>query len=461
MTQLPYISTDTSGAIPLTLVNEKTFPQFLASLSEWQRQWVSTQQFTGKPETALLLPDPESDTPQAVVGTKEQLHAWSIAHAPLQLPAGRYKITNELDTELHTELALGASLAQYLFTRYRKAEIKRFTYIAPNEAVKVRALAQLDAITLTRDLINTPTNDMGPQELAAAAEHLGQQTGGNCRIIRGQALIEQNYPAIHAVGRASASEPCLIDITWGNPDHPKVTLVGKGVCFDTGGLDLKPYSSMKLMKKDMGGAALVLGLAKLLLTEKLPIRLRVLIPAVENSVSANAFRPQDVIPTRKGLTVEIGSTDAEGRVILCDALTEADSESPDLLIDVATLTGAARTALGTELPAMFSLNRDTGNALVDTALATQDPMWQLPLWENYERYLKTPIADITNSPNYGYAGSITAALYLKKFVSQAKDWIHIDTMAWNIDPQPGRPIGGEALGLRSLTRFIKERYSKK
>lgn len=454
------LSTDISGATPLHIVSEAGFTAFLATLSDWQRQWIATQQFTGKPETSLLLPSPDGSH-RALVGVREPLNIWSLAHAPAQLPAGRYRIEGKIKEAAHEMLALGCCLSQYLFTRYRKAEIKRFTYIVPNNDVKTRIEQKLDAITLTRDLINTPTNDMGPKQLASAAKAAAKAMKAECSIISGAALLKENYPAIHAVGRASASEPCLIDIRWGNPKHPKVTLVGKGVCFDTGGLDLKPYSSMKLMKKDMGGAALVLGLATLIAATRLPIRLRVLIPAVENSVSANAFRPQDVLPTRKGLTMEIGSTDAEGRVILADALHEADSESPDLIIDAATLTGAARTALGTELPALFSQNRKTGDALVETALAINDPLWQLPLWEGYERYLRSPIADITNSPNYGYAGSITAALFLKKFVGKAKDWMHIDTMAWNVDPQPGRPVGGEALGLRAIHQFLSERYRRK
>lgn len=455
----PLLSTDPAGATPVKLVNESSFADTLATLTEEQRQWVATQQFTGKPETSLLLPAPGGNY-IALVGARDPLNLWSMAHAPLQLPAGRYRIETPIDDDTYGELALGCCLAQYLFTRYRKAEIRRFTCIVPNETLKAQVMRIHDAISLTRDLINTPTNDMGPQELTDAALAVGREMNAECDITTGQELLENNYPAIHAVGRASASEPCLIDMRWGDPSHPKVTLVGKGVCFDTGGLDLKPYASMKLMKKDMGGAALVLGLAKLIAANHLPIRLRVLIPAVENSVAGNAFRPQDIIATRKGLSMEIGSTDAEGRVILCDALYEADSESPDIIIDAATLTGAARTALGTEIPAVFSLKRETGFTLMETGLAEADPLWQLPLWDGYDRYLKTPVADITNSPNYGYAGSITAALFLKRFIVNAKDWIHIDTMAWNIDPQPGRPVGGEALGLRALYRFIEERYAQ-
>ncbi len=460
MTLPPLLSTDAAHATKISIVTEATFSEVAATLTDTQRHWIATHQFTGKPETSLLLPM-YGGIAHALVGVRVPMSLWSLAHAPAQLPAGRYEIDTKIEDATLANLALGCCLAQYNYSRYRKTDVKRFTLVLPNEGMIASVMQQLDAITLTRDLVNTPTNDMGPQELAAAAKDVAKTMGAEYSVISGDDLLAQNYPAIHAVGRASTSPPCLIDMRWGNPKHPKLTLVGKGVCFDTGGLDIKPYSSMKLMKKDMGGAALVLGLAQLIAATDLPVYLRVLIPAVENSIAGNAFRPQDVIATRKGLSMEIGSTDAEGRVILADALDEASSESPDMIIDVATLTGAARTALGTEIPALFSLNRETGEALTHSSFAVHDPLWQLPLWEGYERYVKSPIADITNSPNYGYAGSITAALFLKRFVSNTKDWLHIDTMAWNIDAQPGRPVGGEALGLRALYDFIKTRYAGK
>jgi leucyl aminopeptidase len=452
------LTTDATGAISTTIVHEKNFGEFVAGLTNTQRQWVANYQFAGKPETSLLIPSAEG-APIAVIGAAHPLHIWSIAHAPAQLPLGVYQLNSALDDATHSMLAAGCCLAQYQFSRYRKSEPPRFTFVAPNDAVIANTRHVIDAVALVRDLINTPTNDMGPTELADAAQDLATRMGAQCTVIRGDDLLTQNYPAIHAVGRAATNPPCLIDLRWGNPAHPKLTLVGKGVCFDTGGLDIKPYASMKLMKKDMGGAALVLGLAQWIAQTKLPVRLRVLIPAVENAIAGNAFRPQDILATRKGLTMEIGSTDAEGRVILADALHEADSESPDMIIDVATLTGAARAALGTEIPALFSLNTDTGNAVMQTSLEAQDPLWQLPLWEGYERYLKSPVADITNSPNYGYAGSITAALFLKRFVTNTREWLHLDTMAWNVDAQPGRPVGGEALGLRALYQFIRERFA--
>ncbi|MFZ4541051.1 MAG: leucyl aminopeptidase family protein, partial [Rickettsiales bacterium] len=319
---------------------------------------------------------------------------------------------------------------------------------------------KLNAITLVRDLINTPASDMGPADLSKAARDVAKITGARFSEIVGDDLLKKNYPAIHAVGRAGPQAPRLIELTHGKPSHPLVVLVGKGVTFDTGGLDIKPYNSMKLMKKDMGGAALMLGLAQLIIESKLPIRLRVLLPAVENSISSNAFRPQDILHSRKGLTIEVGSTDAEGRLILADALTDGDSDKPALMIDVATLTGAARTALGTELPALYSNRDDVGRDLVKASMASNDPMWQLPLWQGYAKYVNSPIADVTNTPNYGFAGSITAALFLERFLSPTTPWVHIDSYAWNGEPMPGRPVGGEALCLRALYSYLHTRFAK-
>lgn len=447
--------------VKVILADESTFADFLSCASDYERQWLMAHGFTAKPETSIAVPHPTGEIAYIVSGVKFPLHCWSIAHLPAQIPAGHYYIETEITPDTLESLAIGFMLAQYQFSRYKKSETKRCCLVLADAQIREKILATVDAICLVRDLINTPTNDMGPSELARTAIDIAKTIDATCHIIEDAALIEQNYPAIHAVGRAATNRPCLIDIRWGNPAHPKVTLVGKGVCFDTGGLDIKPYSSMKLMKKDMGGAALMLGLAQLIAVKQLPVSLRVLIPAVENAIAGNAYRPQDVLTTRKGLTVEIGSTDAEGRVILADALAEADSECPDLLIDAATLTGAARTALGTELPALFASDKNAGLALMERSLNIHDPLWQLPLWEPYDRYVKSPIADITNSPGYAYAGAITAALFLQRFVSSnTRLWLHIDTMAWNIDAQPGRPVGGEALGLRALFSYIESRYCK-
>ena len=314
------------------------------------------------------------------------------------------------------------------------------------------------ATYLVRDLVNTPANDLGPAELAEAAAAVARGAGVRANIIVGDDLLAKNYPLVHAVGRASARPPRLVDFAWGTPDAPKVTLVGKGVCFDTGGLDLKPSSNMLLMKKDMGGAAVVLGLAQMIMDAGLKVRLRVLIPAVENSVSGNAYRPGDVLATRKGKTVELGNTDAEGRLILADALTEADGEEPSLLVDCATLTGAARVALGPDLPALFTPSDDLARDLLRHGDAQSDPLWRMPLHAPYRDYLDSKIADFNNAADTSFAGSITAALFLKEFVSRTQAWAHIDLYAWNAKTRPGRPAGGEAMAMRALYALVAERY---
>jgi leucyl aminopeptidase len=321
----------------------------------------------------------------------------------------------------------------------------------------------VSAIGLARDLVNTPANDLGPEELSNVAAGLAQKHGADFRVVIGDDLLDENYPTIHAVGRAAAPhrQPRLIDLRWGEPTDPKLTLVGKGVCFDSGGLDLKPASGMKIMKKDMGGAAVALGLADAIMDAKLPVRLRLLIPAVENAVSADAFRPLDIIKTRAGLTVEIGNTDAEGRLILCDALAEAETEKPDLLLDFATLTGAARTALGPELPALFSRHDDLADTLFNAGREQQDPMWRLPLWAPYRKMLDSKIADINNASDSPFAGAITAALFLADFVSAETRWAHFDLYAWNPSAKPGRPEGGEAMVLRAAYAAISQLFSGK
>ena len=308
---------------------------------------------------------------------------------------------------------------------------------------------------LARDLINTPSNDMGPAELEQAARAVAEKYGAKISVITGGDLLK-NFPLVHAVGRASTRAPRLIDFTWGA--GPKVTLVGKGVCFDTGGLDLKPSSSMLTMKKDMGGAACVLGLAQMIMDAKLPVRLRVLIPAVENSVSGSAYRPGDILKSRKGLTVEIGNTDAEGRLVLADALTEADTEQPDLLLCIATLTGAARAATGMELPPFFTDDEALAADLMHHGMEEHDPMWRLPLWRSYEPAIESPVADLNNAPDYGFAGAITAALFLDRFVTGTKSWAHFDIPAWVDRPKPGRRKGAEANAIRTLYALLSDRY---
>jgi leucyl aminopeptidase len=318
----------------------------------------------------------------------------------------------------------------------------------------------IEAISMARDLITTPSSDMGPAELAGAAQDLAKTHKARIRVIVGDDLLKQNYPMVHAVGRASSRAPRLIDLSWGKESDPKVTLVGKGVCFDTGGLDLKPASGMLMMKKDMGGAATVMAVAAMVMSAKLPVRLRLLVPAVENSVSGNAFRPMDVVPTRKGITVEIGNTDAEGRLILCDALHEGASEKPTMMVDCATLTGAARVALGTDLPALFCNDDALADDLLDAGKSVTDPMWRLPLFAGYRRLLDSKVADINNAPGVAFGGAITAALYLKEFVPDDVPWAHFDMMAWNNSSRPGRPEGGEAQAARAIFAAIEKRVGK-
>ena len=315
-----------------------------------------------------------------------------------------------------------------------------------------------NSIFWARDLINTPANDMHPAALAEEAVAWAKEHKANVHVIKGEALLKANYPMVYTVGKAAAIPPHLVDISFPRKGAPKITLVGKGVCFDSGGLDIKPSGNMKLMKKDMGGVACVLALARTIIELKLPVQLRVLLPIVENAIAGNAMRPLDIVPTRKGITVEIGNTDAEGRLILCDALFEADSETPDLLIDCATLTGAARAALGTEIPAFFTNDDTLATHLMAESTSHCDPLWRLPLWKNYRKQLDTPTADLSNDPDSAFGGAITAALYLQEFVSKTPSWLHIDMMAWNVSGKPGRPQGGEAMAVRALYALIRKHY---
>jgi leucyl aminopeptidase len=392
------------------------------------------------------------------VGVPAESTVWDFAGLPETLPEGVYRLEAHLDAAAATRAALGWALGTYGFARYKKPTrtVATLAWPAGADQAEVERLAR--AVFLVRDLVNTPAEDMGPAELAAAAEEVARGGGARFSVLAGDELLAKNYPTIHAVGRASARAPRLIDFTWGAADAPKVTLVGKGVCFDSGGLDLKAASGMRLMKKDMGGAATVLGLASAIMDAKLPVRLRVLVPAVENMVSANAFRPMDIIKTRKGITVEVGNTDAEGRLILCDALAEADAEKPALIVDCATLTGAARVALGPDLPALFCNDDALADALVQSGKETNDPVWRMPLWKPYRKLLDSKIADINNVSEAGYAGAVLAALYLEEFVAKETPWAHLDLFAWNSSARPGRPEGGEAYALRALYALVKRRF---
>lgn len=419
--------------------------------------WITANNFTAEPGTILTLPDASGGIAEVLFGS-DSTDPWCWANLPAKLPSGVYHVNGVLDAHTANWLALVWELGCYQFNRYSATPRSWPTLLYPSEADHALSDSLIEAHYLTRDLINTPAQDMGPNNLVMTAARLAEQHGASLKTIVGEALIEENYPLIHAVGRASTRAPCLIDLRWGDENNPKVTLIGKGVCFDSGGLDIKPSSAMKLMKKDMGGAAHVLSLAQLIMARKLSLRLRVLIPAVDNVISGNAFRPLDVLRSRKGLTIEVGNTDAEGRLILADALAEADGEKPDLLIDFATLTGAARSALGPELPALFTNRHDLAFDLQNAGTRYADPLWQLPLWKPYRRMLNSTVADIGSVPDSGQAGAITAALFLNEFVSPETPWIHLDIFGWNPTARPGRPEGGEAFGLRALFHFLAQRY---
>jgi leucyl aminopeptidase len=383
---------------------------------------------------------------------------WSFAGLSTSLPEGTYRFDGLGERRPATDVALGWALGAYGFHAYRKAKRAPAKLVWPADADRgeVERLAQ--SVFLARDLINTPAEDMGPPQLAEAVRKVADAHGAKVTVVVGDELLRAGMRTIHAVGRASAREPRLIDLRWGDESAPKVTLVGKGVCFDTGGLDLKTHDGMLEMKKDMGGGAVTLGLANALMGARAPIRLRVLIPAVENSVAGNAMRPRDIVRTRSGKTVEIGNTDAEGRLILCDALFEADTEHPDLLIDCATLTGAARVALGPDLVALFCDDDAVASGLLEAGKATGDPLWRMPLWHPYRERIEGKISDLNNVAHGPHAGAIIAALYLAEFVSPSTKWAHLDMFATNLKARPGRPEGGEATGLRALYAFIRRRY---
>ncbi|MED5619165.1 leucyl aminopeptidase family protein [Ideonella sp. BN130291] len=444
-------------AVPITLVSAADLPAWLEAHPA-QRAWLSATGFKARPGSFALVPGANGELGQVLAAPAEGAPVWALAALPNALPEGRYRLDSALAPADATAAALGWALASYAFTRYRAAKRAPAQLDLPAGADAAEVARLQGAVSLARDLINTPAEDLGPEHLAAAARAVAERSGAQLSVIRGDDLLAQNYPTVHAVGRASTRAPVLIDLRWGDASAPRVTLVGKGVCFDTGGLDLKTAAGMLHMKKDMGGAAITLGLAQALMDAGAPIRLRVLIPAVDNAVAGNAIRPLDIVRTRSGKTVEIGNTDAEGRLILCDALWEADTEEPDLLVDVATLTGAARVALGPDLQALFCDDEAAAQALQQAGMAAGDPMWRLPLWKPYLKNLDAKIADLKNVSGSPHGGAIYAALYLSEFVSKARTWAHLDVAGSNDKAQPGRPEGGEATGLRALYSYIRQRY---
>ncbi|OCK55746.1 leucyl aminopeptidase family protein [Bradyrhizobium sp. LMTR 3] len=459
--QSPFETAPIAPAIPITFATKTTWSAIAKDLPDPARQFALANDFTAKPGKCLTLPAPDGKIAQVVFGLDEETaksrDLFRPGALPGLLPPGVYRFANAPhDLRLAT---LAFALGSYRFGRYRKAEQPEVRLVPP-DGVDIADIARMaEGVALARDLINTPSNDMGPEQLAEAAKVLAARFGASFDCIVGDDLVQQNFPLIHAVGMASARAPRLIDLSWGDPTAPKVTLVGKGVCFDTGGLDLKPSSGMLIMKKDMGGAANVLALAQMVMDAKLKVRLRVLIPAVENAVAGNAFRPLDIFKSRKGPNVEIGNTDAEGRLVLADALALADEDKPDLLIDLGTLTGAARVALGPDLPPFYTHDETLAESVAAHAKRENDPLWRMPLWPPYDSWLDSKVADINNAPSGGFAGSITCALFLQRFVTDAKSWLHVDIYGWTPSAKPARPEGGECQAARAIYKLLSERYA--
>ena len=438
---------------PINAIEKDNYDQWLSEQPEFVRNWLLHSGYEGNGHR--LIPDQEGHLDQVVIVIENTHSVWQLSELATALPKAPFYLNGS--AEQLSAAALGWVLGQYQFTDY-KDPVDRATLYINEEAIvnDVNALAK--GVALTRDLVNTPAGDMMPQHLSAVMQKLANQYNAQFSEIIGDKLLDENFPTIHMVGRASVHAPRLLELNWGDQSAPTLCLVGKGVCFDSGGLDLKPSSGMRLMKKDMGGAAHVLGLAAMIMAKALPIHLRVLVPAVENAVSSNAFRPGDIVTTRKGLTVEVDNTDAEGRLILCDALALADDDQPDLIIDFATLTGAARVALGLELPGFYSTDETFAADLVNAGESEEDCVWRLPLHQPYASYLKGSISDLVNCAPTGMGGSITAALYLQKFVGNSP-WVHFDVGAWNDRARPGRPKGGEAMGLRAVFKALEKRYT--
>jgi len=452
-----FIASGTSAAIPIWFVTAANYAEVRGQLDEVARAFADAAGFEAKPGNSLVLPGASGlgAVLFGIEGTDETKDLFLPGRLAQQLPNGVYRFANEPhDARL---AALSLALGAYRFTRYHKAQRREFQLDLPQRVDRAELDRIVAAVTLARDLINTPANDMGPAELEEAARALAARHGAAVRSVVGDDLLQQDFPLIHAVGRAAARAPRLIDLTWGDAGAARVTLVGKGVCFDSGGLDIKPESSMLNMKKDMGGAATALALAQMVMARQLKVRLRVLIAAVENSISGSAFRPRDIYTARNGMTVEIGNTDAEGRLILADALALADEDKPALIADFATLTGAARVALGPDVPPFFTDDDTLADDLMHCADAENDPLWRLPLWRGYDAMLESKVADINNVGSGGQAGAITAALFMRRFVT-AKSWLHFDLFAWTPTAKPGRPEGGECQAARALYALLAERY---
>jgi leucyl aminopeptidase len=445
-----------ADALPLHLLRRDTLAGWRGQQPAAVGAWMDAHAFDASPGTVLPLPGADGALAGALVGIGDPLDPFGYAHAPLALPPGRWRAEGALDDAQRHALQLGWGLGAYRFDRYKPAPR------APAQLAGAHAPAVFDELAAclrVRELVNTPTEHMGPDELEAVVREIGERHRAQVESIAGDALLQQNFPAIHAVGRASHRAPRLLVLRWGDASAPHLTLVGKGVCFDTGGLDLKSAEGMRWMKKDMGGAAHAIALAELAMARALPVRLTLLVPAVENAVGPDAFRPGEVLATRSGATVEVDNTDAEGRLVLCDALAYAGEQRPDLLLDFATLTGAARIALGPELPALYANDDALAGEWLQAGEQVRDPLWRMPLWRPYLRYLTSGIADIANSGPTKMAGSVTAALFLERFVPASQKWAHLDVYSWNDTDRPGRPAGGEAQGLRAAFAMLRARFA--
>lgn len=445
---------------PIKLISEDVFESWKEELSKEQQAWIRSNNFQASKGNTLIFSSNSGEMSSIVAGTGNgDMTPWDYSIIAASLPNGHYHFANELNEQEANASAFGWAMAHYAFDYYLKDTQEKNAILSVSKHCDYALTASIAKGTyLTRDLVNTPTCDMGPPELASVCEELAKKFDAEIKITIGDQLLKAGYNTIHTVGRAAEKEPRLIDITWGDENAPKITLVGKGVCFDTGGLDIKPSPAMLIMKKDMGGAAHVLGLGQMIMENNLNVRLRILIPAVENNISSNAFRPGDIIRSYHGTTIEVGNTDAEGRLVLCDALALASEEKPDIILDFATLTGAARVAMGPDVPPFFTDDEEMAHEIMVHSGKTHDPLWPLPLYKPYKKLISSPIADLNNVASTGFGGAITAALFLQHFVGEDIPWAHFDVYAWNTSASSGRPKGGEAMGLRAVYSYIAEKY---
>ena len=441
------------------------FPVVTTQLTEWLikqpanvQQWINLSQFKAESGACCFVPNADGSLQSVILGMSNANDFWAFGALPSKLPEGNYAIaSNKFVKTPHQfqQAALGWGLGYYQFSKYKEAQPRLAKLVLPKSVNEKKLYSFLDAIYLARDLINTPAEDMGPESIEEAVKSVAKDFSATVKVIKGDELLTQNYPAIHAVGRASHRAPRMIDLRWGKKKNArKITLVGKGVCFDTGGLNLKTGAGMLLMKKDMAGSAMMLALARLIMSHHLPVQLRLLIGAVDNAVSGNSYRPGDIVKTRSGKTIEITNTDAEGRMVLCDLLTEACSENPDIVIDFATLTGAARVALGEDIPAFYAQPQQFADKLIKSSQTVNDPIWQMPLVQSYREKLKSEVADMVNCVETPYGGSITAALFLQSFVTEKTTWAHFDTCAWNAKSKPGHPVGAEVFAIRAVFEYL-------